>query len=428
MNIFQKLRFTFSNRFDDMMQKFLIGEDVITIPAGPMNTTTAMKYTAVFACIRVLAETFASAPAKLYKKVNDDERESVSDLAIYEIFHDRPNKEMAPFNFKEACMIALNTGGNAVCERLVNRSGQLVGLYPYQWQQVKIERDKETRALKYKISNGDNVIEKELTRDQVFHVPGPSFDGVIGLSPIEYAASAIRLGQSYEKFGNQMFKNAAMPSGAFSAPGTLNDTSFQRLKKELGENYSGMKNIGTPMLLEGGLVFTPFSMKPIDAQLIENKKFQTEDIARIYRVPLHLIQNLDRATNNNIEHQSLEFIMYTMLPWFKRWEENINMQLLTPVQRRAGYYMEFDLRGLLRGDQISRSRAYGVGRQWGWLSVNDIRRLENMPPIPNGDIYMEPENMREAGTAPAATGSGEKKLEALTEEIYKMLKEGGAAS
>ena len=425
MNIFQKLRFTFSNRFDDMMHKFLIGEDVVNVPAGPMSTTTAMKYTAVFACIRVLAETFASAPAKLYQKINDDERESRNDLAIYEIFHDRPNEEMAPFNFKEACMIALNTGGNAVCERLVNRSGQTVGLHPYQWQQVSIDRDKETRRLRYKVNdgNGGNV-EKELTRDQVFHVPGPSFDGVIGLSPIEYAASAIRLGRSYEEFGNQMFKNAAMPSGAFSTDGTLNDTSFARLKKELGENYTGLKSIGVPMLLENGLKFTPFSMKPIDAQLIENKKFQTEDIARVYRVPLHLIQNLDRATNNNIEHQSLEFIMYTMLPWFKRWEENINMQLLTPSQRRAGYYMEFDLRGLLRGDQISRSRAYGVGRQWGWLSVNDIRKLENMPPIPNGDIYMEPENMREAGTA----GNGEKKLEALTEEIFKMLREGGAAS
>lgn len=423
MNIFQKFRFVFSNSFDDLVHKFLIGDETVNIPAGPVTATTAMKYTAVFSCIRVLGETFASAPAKLYRKVTDDERESRNDLAVYDILHNAPNEEMAPFNFKEACMIALNTGGNAVCERLVDRRGGLVGLYPYQWQQVKIDRDPETKNLQYKISDGISTKpEKELGRKQVFHVPGMSVDGVIGMSPIEYAANAIRLGRSYEEFGNQMFRNAAIPSGGFSTDGTLNESSFQRLKKEINENYTGMKNTGKPMLLEGGLKFIPFTVKPIDAQLIENKKFQIEDIARIYRVPLHLIQNLDRATNNNIEHQSLEFIMYTMLPWFKRWEENINMQLLTPAERRAGYYVEFDLRGLLRGDQLSRSRAYAVGRQWGWLSVNDIRKLENMPPIENGDIYLEPQNMREAGS------EAEQKIENIAKELYKMIKEGGTAA
>jgi len=413
----------FSNSFDDLVHKFLIGEEVVNVPAGPVTATTAMKYTAVFSCIRVLGETFASAPAKLYRKVTDDERESRNDLAVYDILHNAPNDEMSPFNFKEACMIALNTGGNAVCERLVDRRGGLVGLYPYQWQQVKIDRDPETKNLQYKISDGISTKpEKELGRKQVFHVPGMSVDGVIGMSPIEYAANAIRLGRSYEEFGNQMFRNAAIPSGGFSTDGTLNESSFQRLKKEINENYTGMKNTGKPMLLEGGLKFIPFTVKPIDAQLIENKKFQIEDIARIYRVPLHLIQNLDRATNNNIEHQSLEFIMYTMLPWFKRWEENINMQLLTPAERRAGYYVEFDLRGLLRGDQLSRSRAYAVGRQWGWLSVNDIRKLENMPPIENGDIYLEPQNMREAGS------EAEQKIENIAKELYKMIKEGGTAA
>jgi len=413
----------FSNSFDDLVHKFLIGEEVVNVPAGPVTATTAMKYTAVFSCIRVLGETFASAPAKLYRKVTDDERESRNDLAVYDILHNAPNDEMSPFNFKEACMIALNTGGNAVCERLVDRRGGLVGLYPYQWQQVKIDRDPETKNLQYKISDGISTKpEKELGRKQVFHVPGMSVDGVIGMSPIEYAANAIRLGRSYEEFGNQMFRNAAIPSGGFSTDGTLNESSFQRLKKEINENYTGMKNTGKPMLLEGGLKFTPFTVKPIDAQLIENKKFQIEDIARIYRVPLHLIQNLDRATNNNIEHQSLEFIMYTMLPWFKRWEENINMQLLTPAERRAGYYVEFDLRGLLRGDQLSRSRAYAVGRQWGWLSVNDIRKLENMPPIENGDIYLEPQNMREAGS------EAEQKIENIAKELYKMIKEGGTVA
>ena len=422
MNVIKKLRLVFSNSFDEMVQKFLIGDEIVNVPEGPVNTTTAMRYTAVFACLRVLAETFASTPAKLYMKVNDAERMGRNDLAIYDILHNRPNEEMSPMSFKEACMLALNTGGNAVSERLLTRRGELVGLYPYPWSQVTIDRDPDTLKLRYNISDGINkTIKKVLTRDQVFHVPGMSLDGVIGMSPIQYASAAIRLGKYYEEFGNNMFRNAAIPSGAFTTEGALNEESFKRLKRELKENYIGAKNAGVPMLLEGGMSFTPFTVKPADAQLIENKKFQIEDIARIYRVPLHLIQNLDRATNNNIEHQSLEFIMYTMLPWFKRWEENINMQLLTPAERKAGFYIEFDLRALLRGDQLSRSRAYAQGRQWGWLSVNDIRKLENLPPIPNGDRYLEPANMVLAG------GAVEKDVENYAKEIYKMIKEGGAA-
>jgi len=398
------------------------GDDIYNMPNGPVTAATAMKYTAVFACVRVLAETFASPPAMLYRKRDDGSREARNDLAIYDILHNRPNEEMSPFNFKEACMSALNLGGNSVSEKMVNRRGELVGLYPYQWQQVKIERDKDTKKLVYKISDGITV-QKELSRQEAFHVPGLSFDGIVGLSPIEYAASAIRLGRSYEEFGVNLYKNGANPSGAFSVPGILKQEPYERLKKEIKENWTGMKNAGIPLLLEGGTNFEQFTIKPADAQLIENKKFQIEDIARIYRVPLHLIQNLDRATNNNIEHQSLEFIMYTMLPWFKRWEENINMQLLTPAERRAGYYIEFKLDGLLRGDAKSRADAYAVGRQWGWLSVNDIRKLENMNPIPNGDIYLQPLNMGEAGKVLV-----EDNVKALAEEIFKMITEKGGAA
>lgn len=412
LRFLQKVRFVFSNNFDDMVQKFLIGDDVVNIPAGAITTTTAMKYTAVFACLRVLGETYANVPALLYRKKDDGDREARNDLAIYEILHNKPNDEMSPFNFKEACMMALNTGGNSVCERLVDRRGRLVGLYPYQWQQVTIDRD-ENKKLRYKIQGKNES--KTLTRGEVFHIPGPSMDGINGLSPIEYATSAIRLGQSYEQFGVNLYKNAAMSSGAFKFPHAIKETAFQRLKKELKENYVGLQQTGTPMILEDGAEFQPFTIKPADAQLIENKKFQIEDIARIYRVPLHLIQNLDRSTNNNIEKQSLEFVMYTMLPWFKRSEENVNMQLLTPAERKAGFYIEYKLDGLLRGDAASRARAYALGRQWGWLSVNDIRRLENLSPIPNGDRYLEPTNMTEAGQ--------DQKIEAMTKEIYKMVSE-----
>jgi HK97 family phage portal protein len=308
----------------------------------------------------------------------------------------------------------LNLGGNSVCQRLVNSKGELVGLYPYNYNSVDIHRSDSTKKLIYTITQGTDS--RDLKREEVLHIPGLSLNGIIGLSPIEYAASAIRLGLSYEQFGVNFYKNGANSSGAFKHPGVLEETAFNRLKKELGKNYTGLKNTGTPMILEDGLEFQPFQINPVDAQLLESKAFQIEDICRIYRVPLHLVQNLAHATFGNIEQQSLEFIMYTMLPWFKRWEDNINMQLLTSQQRKAGYYVEFKADALLRGDIASRATYYAQGRQWGWLSVNDIRRLENMPPLPNGDIYLQPLNMGEAGKV-----IQQEKIKAMTEEIYNMI-------
>ena len=425
MNIFQKAKLIFSNSFEEDLQRFLFGEDEIRIPtAGSMNTTKAMKYTAVFSCLRVLSETFASVPILLYRKKEDGEREARNDLGIYDILHNRPNEEMSPFNFKEQMMMSLNTGGNSVSEKLVNRHGSLVGLYPYQSQQVGIERDPETKRLIYKIGSGPQTVAKTLTRDNVLHIPGLSLDGVIGVSPLTYASSAIQLGQSYESFGVNLYSNGAFPSGAFTFEGELSDTAFARFKKEMKSNYQGLKNTGMPMVLEGGGKFQPFIFTPQDAQLIENKKFQLQDIARVYRVPLHLIQHLDNATFSNIEHQSLEFVMYTMLPWFKRIEENINMQLLSPAERRAGFYVECKVDALLRGDSKSRAEAYAIGRQWGWLSVNDIRRLENMPPIPNGDRYLEPTNMIEAGKTADATAQ----TKAIYDEIKALFAEKGVAA
>lgn len=417
MKFVQKAKLLFNNNaWDDFIRSFLRGDEVPVINGQvPVTTSSAMKYSALFACVRVLSETVAGMPAMLYRKSENGDRKQVNDLAVYDILHNSPNDEMSPFSLKESCMISLNTGGNAVCERLVNAYGNLVGLYPYPWSMVSIDRDKDTKKLVYKIRDGNK--ERPLTRQQVLHVPGMSFDGVIGLSPIEYAASAIRLGLNYQSYGNKLYENGVNPSGAFTHPGAMSEPAFQRLKEELTKNYVGMANLGKPLILEEGMTFTQFTIKPADAQMIENKKFQTEDIARIYRVPLHLIQNLDRATNNNIEHQSLEFVMYTMLPWFKRWEEAINAQLLTRQERQAGYYVEFKVDALLRGDAASRATAYATGRQWGWLSVNDIRRLENMNPIPNGDIYLEPLNMGEAGQA-------KDNIKAMADHIYAMMQKG----
>jgi HK97 family phage portal protein len=224
---------------------------------------------------------------------------------------------------------------------------------------------------------------------------------------------------SYEQFGVNFYRNSANPSGAFEHPGELGEEAYKRLKKDLKENYTGLKNTGNPLLLEGGMKWAQMTINPIDAQLIESKNFQIEDICRIYRVPQHLVQKLDRSTFSNIEHQSLEFVMYTMLPIFKRYEDNINMQLLTPDERKQGYYIEAKIDGLLRGDTKTRAEAYAIGRQWGYLSVNDIRKLENLPPIDNGNIYLQPSNMMEAGKESQSVQAYAK----LVEDIYRMIDE-----
>ena len=417
MNRIQKAvtRLILGQSFSEYVQKFMTGADLDDDISGfNIDQDTALKYTAVFACNKVLAEAFASTPAMLYRKNKNGEREISNDLAVYDILHNAPNEEMSPFNFKEACMTSLNLGGNSVCEKLVNYNVQLVGLYPYNYTKVQIRRDENTKKLIYVISQGTE--QRTLTRDKVLHVPNMSLDGIVGLTPISYAASSIRLGISYEAFGVNFYKNGATPSGAFKHPGALSEEAYNRLKKELKINYTGLQNTGTPMILEDGLEFQQFTITPVDAQLLESKAFQIEDIARIYRVPQHLIGMLEHSTFSNIEQQSLEFVMYTMLPWFNRWEDNINMQLLTPAERKAGYYIEFKLENLLRGDIASRAAYYAQGRQWGWLSVNDIRRLENMPPILNGDIYLQPLNMGEAGKVQQGD-----QIKATTEEVYNMI-------
>jgi HK97 family phage portal protein len=415
LSLASRIKVLMTGSVDEHIRAFLAGE---ALPgSGDVDAETAMKYSAVNACIRVLAETFASAPLMLYKK-NKDGRDLVTDDPLYDVLHNRPNDEMDPFSFDCARMANLCAGGNSVCEIQVNSRGEIVGLYPYPHTATKIERDRETLKLKYTIYGSPQ--NKTLRRSEVLHVPNLSFDGVIGMSPLTYAAQAIRLGLSYEAYGVKFYENAAMPSGVFEKDGVLKDDAFKRLKEGIKENWVGLSKAGTPIIAEDGLKFKPITINPVDAQLLESKYFQIEDIARIYRVPQHLINKLDRSTNNNIEHQSLEFVMYTMLPHYKRDEGCINAQLLSPEKRREGYYFERKIDGLLRGDSKSRAEAYAQGRQWGWLSVNDIRKLENLPPIDNGNIYLQPSNMVEAGSNPDVAASNYART---LDDIYKMIEE-----
>jgi HK97 family phage portal protein len=415
-----KLFLTPQNALFEVLQKysqeFLAGEDIPTADNSTIDANTAMSFTAVFACNRVLSETLASCPIFLYEKDSKGNRVQVTDAPEYQLMHYTPNPEMTPGQFKETGMSNMNLGGNFIAQKVFNLHGDLLELRPILWNRVRIDIDKDTGRLLYFI---DGKTEPK-TRDEILHIPGLTLDGYIGVTPLTYAALTIDIGLSQDKFERNFYLNRASTSGIFQYPNELGDEAFKRLKKDIKKNYTGLSNAGVPMILEGGGQFKEVTMKLTDAQFLESKRFRIEDVCRIFRIPLHLVQDLTRSTNNNIEHQSLEFIVYTMLPWFKRWEENLNLQLLSNESKRKNRYFEFKVDALLRGDAQTRASAYAQGRQWGWLSVNDIRRLENMDPIENGDIYLQPLNMSEAGTDDI-----ENKNKELAEQIYEIISKGG---
>ena len=423
MNFIGKARLLFSASFGEWYRAFINGDDSGQNTPFMIDREIALKLPPMWACTRVLSETLASMPCATYRKQEDLSKKEANDIGLYDILHYEPNQETTPFNFKEGLMMNLCLGGNGYAQKIFssNKIPELLALYLLDYENVTSERDKSTKRMTYKVRYDEGSISKEktMTRDYIFHIPGVSMNGITGIIPINYAAKAIELGLTYESFGINFYKNGANTNMALSHPKTLKDDARERLKKQLEEKVTGIKNVMKPWLLEDGMTVKELTIKPVDAELLLSKYFSIEEVCRFYRVPLHLVQHLLRATNNNIEHQSLEFIIYTMLPWAKRIEENINLQLLTRDERKAGYFSEFKMDIFLRGDMATRAAAYSTGRQWGWLSVNDIRRLENMNPIPNGDIYLQPLNMGEAGKI-----LQEDQNKAMTEAIYKMLEKG----
>jgi HK97 family phage portal protein len=385
----------------------------------------ALRNTAVFSAVRVSAETIGSVPVQVYKKTKDG-REVAENNNLYEIFHEVPNSEMTCQALKESGMMALNLGGNAFFQKLKNKYGDIVGLYPLDWTRVTIERDKNTQELQYRVSTDASPQQKIYTRAEVFHIPAFSWDGICGLSPMAYCGSAAVLGKQYEMYSRNFFKNGAFTSGVLEFPTALSDTSFDRIKKDFASSYQGLVNAGKPIILEDGGKFNPLKMSQADAQFMDSARFQLEEIARIYRVPLSLLQDFGRATWANMEQQQLFFVVYHVLPWVKRWEENIKTQIQTPDQRRLGLYVEFNLNTLLRGDAKTRAELYASARQWGWMSPNDIRRLENMNPIPNGDIYSSPLNMTQLGKDPLDEKYKDK-LKKDAEDIEDDIKKNGGS-
>lgn len=346
---------------------------------------SAMRYAAVQACVRVLSEDVASLPLHVYRRTDNGGKERAREHPLYELLHDQPNPDMTAASMREAMMVALLLGGNAYAFIEYAGSGRIKALWPLDASETRPYRDDRGRLM-YRSGS------TKLGQNEVLHIPGLSFDGLVGLSPIAYAREAVGLGLAAEQFGSTFFGEGTHMGGAISVPGAMSDEAFDRTKAQFNAAYKGMGNAHGVVLLEGGATFTPFGIPPEDAQFLETRKFQRSEIAAIYRVPPHLIGDLERATFSNIEHQDLAYLQRTLLPWLVRWEQAIRRSLLTEDERRT-YLAEHDTSGFMRGDTQSRMTAYATAINSGVMTQNEARQRENLNPVPGGDTLLQPLNM-----------------------------------
>ncbi|MCD8216022.1 MAG: phage portal protein [Clostridiales bacterium] len=403
MSIFSKLfksRAEPKNSLNGSSYRFHFGGST----AGKLVTErSAMQITAVYACVRILAEAVAGLPIHLYRYTDNGGKEKALDHSLYFLLHDEPNAEMTSFIFRETLMTHLLLWGNAYAQIIRNGKGEVMGLYPLMPNRMTVDRDEKGNLYyQYQMQDSDGLKKSgtvNLKPKDVLHIPGLGFDGLVGYSPIAMAKNAIGLSIATEEYGAKFFANGAAPSGVLEYPGVLKNP--ERVRENWNAVYSGSSNNGKVAVLEEGMKYTPISISPNEAQFLETRKFQIDEIARIFRIPPHMIGDLEKSSFSNIEQQSLEFVKYTLEPWLIRWEQAIMRALLSKEEKQQ-CFVKFNVDGLLRGDYQSRMQGYSVGIQNGFMSPNDVRELENMDLIPDelgGNRYLCNGNMVDIGSA-----------------------------
>ena len=406
----------------DAGYSFLFGR---TTSGKPVNERTAMQTTAVYACVRILAEAIASLPLHVYEYQDDGGKKLVHDHPLYYLLHDEPNPEMTSFVFRETLMSHLLIWGNAYAQIIRDGAGRVLGLYPLLPDKMEVQRgDRGNIYYVYSRNSDENPMFKEygnikLKAEDVLHIPGLGFDGLIGYSPIAMAKNAVGMTLACEEYGASFFANGANPGGVLEHPGVLKDPS--KVRESWNSVYRGVNNAHKIAVLEEGMKYQQIGIPPEEAQFLETRKFQINEIARLYRIPPHMVGDLDKSSFSNIEQQSLEFVKYTLDPWVIRWEQSLQRSLLLPGEK-GKYFIKLNVDGLLRGDYQSRMNGYAVGRQNGWFSANDIREMENMNPIPDeegGNLYLvngAMTKLADAGAFAGADNGGQKEEEKLPEQ------------
>jgi len=363
-----------------------------------VSEESALTFSAVYGCVRILAESAASLPLKVYRRAGARGKATARQHWAWSLLHDEPNPEMTAVVWRELGMVHVLTWGNAYSRIEWAGDGSARAVWPIHPSRVTVKRSAGGSVF-YEVRpdpatdppGGHPAI---LEPADVLHVPALGWNGLVGLSPVRLAREAVGLGQAAEAFGSGFFGNGARPGGVLSVNQALDPKARAKIAEAWEAAHQGVERAGRVAVLGLGASFTATTIPPEDAQFLETRRFQVSEVARIFRVPPHMLADLERATFSNIEHLGLEFVMHSLRPWLVRWEQEINRKLFG-TSGTAGLYAEHAVDGLLRGDQASRFAAYAVGRQWGWLSADDVRELENLAPLPDGAgaVYLTPLNM-----------------------------------
>ena len=357
----------------------------------PVNEQSAMAFSAVFAATRIISETIASLPLDVYERQGQS-RIRLTDHPLAKLIKE-PNGTQTDFVWKEYLQACITLHGNAYCHIQRDAAARPIALHPIHPSKVQV-----------KVHNGEKfyvVNDKETYADyEMLHFLGLSLDGITGISVLGAAREAIGIGLAAQQFGAEFFGNGANLGGILTHPGRLTDDAAKRLKDSWTRSHSGLNKAHSTAVLEEGMRYERVGIPPNEAQFIETRKLQVTEIARIFRVPPHMLADLDASsTRANIEEQGISFVRDTIRPIVSRWEAELDRKLLREDEKGT-LYTRFNLDSLLRGDTKSRFESYATARQWGWLSVNDIRDLENLNPIDGGDVYLQPLNMVNASIVP----------------------------
>jgi HK97 family phage portal protein len=358
-----------------------------SLTPAKVTPETALGVSAVWACCRVLSESIASLPFSVYREVDGDINPATQH-PLYRLLHDKPHSWYNSFTFRESLMLYANLHGNAMA-RILRRSSMdptITGFQIIDVRYVSIIVDVEGYVA-YVVSKPGKEVEVVLQSDMI-HITAMSMDGVTGQTPIQAVYNTFQEAIDSQRYQSATTVNGARIGGYIKYPGKLTAEGVEKLRNGWQDKYGGASNAGKTAVLEEGAEFIPVSMNNKDLQIIEQRKLTIEDIARCYRVPLHLIGDLSRSTNNNIEHQSIEFVQHTLYPWVKRWETEFNDKCFTERQKQEGYFVRLNMEGFQRGDSKSRSDYYATMHRIGALSQNEIRRLEGFNSIgAEGDQY-----------------------------------------
>ena len=407
-----------TNRVNGNAYSFLMGA---SSSGRRVTERTAMQMTAVYSCVRILSETLASLPLHIYESFETNSRKAIKH-PLYKLLHDEPNPEMTSFIFRETLMTHLLLWGNAYAQIIRNGKGEVLALYPLMPDRMRVDRDEYGQLYyEYMLSDSDaNAKESgavRLSTQDILHIPGLGFDGLVGYSPIAMAKNAIGMAIATEEYGAAFFANGATHSGILTHPGVIKNP--EAMRESWSKGFGG-RNSHKVAILEEGMNYTPISIAPNEAQFLETRKFQLNEIARIFRVPPHMVGDLEKSSFSNIEQQSLEFVKYTLDPWVSRFEQAMTRRLLTDDEKKK-YYIKFNVDGLMRGDYQSRMNGYATARQNGWMSANDIRALENLDLISDeegGNLYLINGNMLPLKNAGAF--AKQEKEEKGNEEILEL--------